>query len=57
MFASIYRNEIHASCPECGSSNVSEEPLGIEITGMHCNACGNDDTCEVWLPGHGYGYG
>jgi hypothetical protein len=48
LFPSMYSNEIQASCPECGSSDVQEEPVGIEFTRMHCNACGNDDTCDVW---------
>nr|MDO8088144.1 hypothetical protein [Candidatus Sigynarchaeum springense] len=48
LFASMYSNEIQASCPECGSSNVSEEPLGIEFAVMKCHDCGNEDTCDVW---------
>ncbi len=48
MFRSIYRGEVQASCPECGSSDVTEEPVGIEFTRMRCIACGNDDLCDVW---------
>jgi hypothetical protein len=48
MFASCRSDEIDASCPQCGSSDVSEEPLGYEFTRMRCAACGNDDTCDVW---------
>ncbi len=48
LFPSMYKSETQPACPECGSSNVQEEPVGIEFTRMHCIACGNDDTCDVW---------
>jgi hypothetical protein len=48
MFPSMYKGEAHAACPACGSSDVQEEPVWIEFTRMHCNACGNDETCDVW---------
>ncbi len=35
-------------CPVCGALNVSTEPVHIEFTRMHCNACGNDDICDEW---------
>ncbi len=47
MFASSFR-EVPANCPLCGSRDISEEPVHIEFTQMHCNACGNDDLCDNW---------
>jgi hypothetical protein len=47
MFASSFR-KIPANCPLCGSRDISEEPVGIEFTRMHCNACGNDVLCDDW---------
>jgi hypothetical protein len=44
----MFKDRSCARCPECGSSNVTDEPVHIEFTRMHCNACGNDDLCDVW---------
>ncbi len=48
MFPSMYSGEADAACPDCGSSDVQQEPVHIEFTRMHCNACGNDELCDVW---------
>ncbi len=47
MFASSFQKRA-AHCPVCGSLDISQEAVHIEFTRMHCNACGNDDICDVW---------
>lgn len=36
------------NCPECGSHDVSAEPLGMEFTIMTCLACGHSENCDTW---------